>query len=198
MPSVRARLNPLPMAALALVLAAAAPANSPVDVPEPAGLYDGPQHGYVPATLSGAQVLDAAQLDRLRAEAAPVLIDVSLADRKPDNLPPGTLWLPAHRSIPGATWLPDAGSVPLPPEREAALLARVAELTGDDKAKPVVVFCHPECWGSWNLGKRLVQAGYEAVHWFPLGIEGWQEEHETTVIRRDPVWARSEARPAQR
>ena len=32
-----------------------------------------------------------------------------------------------------------------------------------DKAKAVVTFCRPDCWGSWNAGKRLVRAGYTAV-----------------------------------
>lgn len=35
---------------LGLALGAAAPADSPVNVPEPEGLYTGPPHGYTPAT----------------------------------------------------------------------------------------------------------------------------------------------------
>ena len=78
---------------------------------------------------------------------------------------------------------------PLAPEREALFYARVAALTGGDKAKPVVVFCHVECWGSWNAGKRLVQKGYTGVRWFPQGVEGWQELHETANLKVDPDWA---------
>jgi len=174
---------------LAVLLGAAGPATSPVGVPEPEGLYTGPQHGYTPATLKGAEVVDLAGLERLVAAAAkPVLLDVAVADRKPEGLPPGRPWLPSHRSIPGSVWMPNAGATPLTPAQEETFLRRVAELTGGDKGRPVVTFCHPDCWGSWNAGKRLVLAGYAAVHWFPLGTEGWQDAHETAVIKPDPAW----------
>ena len=179
----------LPMV-LAALLGAAAPADSPVGVQEPEGLYEGPTHGYTPPTLRGARVVDLAAFETLLAEK-PVLVDVGLADRKPDNLPPGTIWLPTHRSIPGAVWLPNAGAAPLEPAQEAAFFERVEELTGGDTGKPVVVFCHPECWGSWNAAKRLVGAGYGSVHWFPLGVEGWQDAHETTALKADPAWTRA-------
>lgn len=39
------------IAAAAFCLAAAEPADSPVNVPEPPGLYTGPQRGYTPPTL---------------------------------------------------------------------------------------------------------------------------------------------------
>jgi len=158
-------------------------------VPEPEGLYTGPQHGYTPATLKGAEAVDLAGLERLvAAPAKPVLLDVAVADRKPEGLPPGRPWLPSHRSIPGSVWMPEAGAEPLAPERESLFYARVAELTGGDRAKPVVVFCHVECWGSWNAAKRLVRKGYTGVRWFPEGVEGWQETHETTALREDPAW----------
>ena len=176
---------------------AAAPADSPVNVPEPAGLHEGIQQGYTPKTLQGAVVVDIAGLDALMAEQ-PVLIDVALADRKPAGFPADRPWLPAHRSVPGAVWMPNAGAAPLDPEREALFLKRVEALTGGDKTKPIVTFCHPDCWGSWNAAKRLVQKGYTAVHWFPDGIEGWQNVHETAVIRQDPAWAEKPAAVGER
>ncbi|TXM67476.1 rhodanese [Methylobacterium sp. WL103] len=182
------RLIRLATVFLAAGFLAAAPADSPVNVPEPAGLHEGVQQGYTPKTLSGAVVIDIAGLDALMAKA-PVLIDVALADRKPANFPADRPWLPAHRSVPGAVWMPNAGAAPLAAEREALFLKRVAALTGGDKGKPIVIFCHPDCWGSWNAGKRLVQQGYTAVHWFPDGIEGWQDKHDTAVIRQDAEWA---------
>ncbi len=175
------------LAALAL-LAAAGPADSPVGVPEPDGLWTGPQRGYTPATLTGATVLDAGRLAALLPDK-PVLLDVVLADRKPANFPPDRPWLPTHRSLPGAVWMPGAGVAPLSPEREAVFLRRVAELTGGDRTRPVVTFCRPECWGSWNAGRRLVLAGYSRVYWFPEGVEGWQDDHETAVAKPDPAWA---------
>ncbi|WP_342108834.1 rhodanese-like domain-containing protein [Methylobacterium sp. SI9] len=173
----------------ALVCLAAAPADSPVNVPEPEGLYAGAPHGYTPQTLKGAAVVDAASVAALMAGPdKPVLIDVAAPDRKPSNFPAGRLWLPVHPSIPGAVWMPEAGAEPLAPEREAVFYDRVAELTGGDRAKPVVVFCHVECWGSWNAAKRLVRKGYTGIRWFPEGVEGWQDKHETANLRVDPAW----------
>lgn len=188
----------LATAALLTLGVAAAPADSPVNVPEPEGFHTGPQQGYTPPTLKGATVLDIDDLDRVVATGKAVLIDVALADRRPAGMAPDKPWLPAHRSVPGAVWMPNAGAAPLDPAHEALFLARVAELTDGDKARPIVTFCHPDCWGSWNAGKRLVQAGYTAVHWFPTGIEGWQERHETAVLKEDPAWAARSANAAQR
>ncbi|MCE4223694.1 rhodanese [Methylobacterium sp. C25] len=179
------------LATLAGLLVAAAPADSPVNVPEPQDLYDGPQHGYTPETLKGATVVNLAGLDKLIANDKPLLLDVVLADRKPEGLPPGTLWLPSHRSIPGAVWLPGAGVVPLTPEQQAAFFKRIEELTGGDKSKPIVTFCRPECWGSWNAGKRLIGAGYSRIYWWPLGVEGWQDTHDTSVVEADKAWTAS-------
>lgn len=187
----------LAVAALALVLAAAGPADSPVNVPEPEGIWTGPQRGYTPTTLAGAVVLDIDGLDRLMAEK-PVLLDVALEDVKPAGLAPDKPWLPAHRSIPGSVWMPNAGTAPIDPGHEALFHARVEALTGGDRTRPIVAFCHPECWGSWNAAKRLVLKGYTRVHWFPEGIEGWQERHDTTVIRQDPAWAARTKRVTER
>ncbi|NEU13206.1 rhodanese [Methylobacterium sp. BTF04] len=188
----------LTAATAALLLAAAAPADSPVNLPEPEGFHTGVQQGYTPPTLTGAMVLDIDGLDALMAQAEPVLIDVALADRRPAGMAADKPWLPAHRTIPNAVWMPNAGAAPLDPAHEALFLERVAELTGGDKAKPIVTFCHPDCWGSWNAGKRLVQQGYSRVHWFPTGIEGWQDRHETAVVKEDAAWSQRSAGLAQR
>jgi PQQ-dependent catabolism-associated CXXCW motif protein len=170
--------------AIALLTGAAGPAM----VPEPEGIYTGALHGPTPLTLKGAKVLEFASLEKLLADEKPVLIDVAMADRKPEEMPAGKLWLPVHRSIPGAIWMPNAGAASLAPSQEEGFLRRVSELAGGDKARPIVTFCHPDCWASWNAAKRLVLAGYTRVHWFPRGIEGWQDEHETAVIKQDNAW----------
>jgi PQQ-dependent catabolism-associated CXXCW motif protein len=170
-----------------LVSCAAAPAAEPV--PEPPGLWQGELVGDTPATLQGAQVLDLPALEALLAAGGPVLLlDVGPPDHRPEGLPPGTLWRPTHRSLPGAVWLPGAGRADLPPAREQALLQRVAALAQGRRDTPIVVFCKPRCWGSWNAGKRLVQAGYTGVRWFPAGVHGWQEQHETTALAPEPGW----------
>ena len=173
---------------LALVfLVAPGRAGSSADVPEPAGIWSGPMRGPTPKTLKGAVVLDIAALEAVLA-SKPLLVDVALGDKKPADFPKDLPWLPIHRSIPGALWLPGAGAAALAPAREAMLYRRVAELTNGDKSKPIVTFCHPECWGSWNTAKRLVLAGYTQVHWFPDGIEGWQNTHDTAAVKPDPAW----------
>lgn len=159
------------------------------DVAEPPGLWTGEMVSDTPATLQGAQVVDVAALDRLlAAPRPPLLVDVGPAEQKPEGLPTNTLWRPSHRSLPGAVWFPGGGRADLPEARVQLLLQRVAMLTSGDKAMPIVTFCKPRCWGSWNVGKRLVQAGYTGVHWFPAGVHGWQEQHETTRIEADPAW----------
>lgn len=155
---------------------------------EPAGLWAGPMLGDTPATLEGATVIDVDGLDQLLATQRPLLIDVGPADHKPDGLPPGTVWKPSHRSLPDAVWMPGAGRADLPTAQIAALLARVGELTHGRRDAPIVVFCKPRCWGSWNAAKRLVGAGYTAVHWFPAGVHGWQERHDTVALQPEAGW----------
>lgn len=119
----------LVVAALALVASLPAVADEVrPQVEEPPGLWTGPMASDTPATLRGAVVIDVAELDKLMVNK-PFLIDVGLADRKPDNLPASTIWKPIHRSIPGAAWFPGAGRGDLPQDKADALLRRIGELT---------------------------------------------------------------------
>lgn len=181
----------LALAALAIVaLAGAASAGGPGSAPEPEGLWTGPIPGYTPSTLKGASVIDVAAAGALVDKGGAVFIDVTEPDRKPPTLPPSVIWRPQHRSIPGAIWFPGAARGDLPTDQEQALKGRVEALTGGDKSKPVVAFCHPDCWGSWNMGKRLVTWGYTKVSWFPDGVDGWQRaDRDTAVVPADPDWA---------
>lgn len=179
MPTLRLVISAAAVLA-ALTLGAAA-------APEPEGLWTGPMVSDTPATLQGAQVVDLAGLERLLPQR-PLLIDSGPANHKPEGLPTGTPWNPTHRSIPGASWFPGAGRGDLDPVKAAAFLARVNELTGGDRTRPIVTFCQPHCWGSWNVGKRLVAAGYSAVYWFPGGIDAWQAEKETAAVGPQPGW----------
>lgn len=170
-----------------VLLVAVAHAGSGSDVAEPQGLWIGAMHGPTPKMLSGAMVVDLAAIEALMAEK-PLLLDVGPVVRKPENFPSDRPWLPIHRSIPNAIWMPGAGAAPLDAGREELFYRRIEELTQGDKAKPIVVFCRPDCWGGWNAGKRLVTKGYTSVRWFPAGTDGWQDERETAEVDPDAEW----------
>jgi PQQ-dependent catabolism-associated CXXCW motif protein len=180
-----ARVAIVPAIAL---FAAAVCALSAADIAEPEGLWTGPMYGQTPRTLGGAMVVDLTDVVALMAEK-PLLLDVGPAHRKPVNFPTDRPWLPTHRSIPGAIWMPGAGAAPLGAGREELFYRRIGELTRGDKTKPIVVFCRPDCWGSWNAGKRLVTRGYTSVRWFPAGLDGWQDEHATAEVAPDADWS---------
>lgn len=186
-------MSPLAALAAALLLAgsAAAYGQTRPSVPEPKGLHEGGDFGYTPSTIQGGTVLDTSAVAKLVQAQHPVLIDVAQLDRKPPNMSPDMPWLPQHRSIPGAVWLPGAGSPDKDPSFDTALARRVAELANNDKAKPIVVFCHPDCWASYNAARRVISYGYRNVYWYPGGMEGWQSEHETAVIKPDAAWLAS-------
>ena len=163
-------------------------AVEPGHVPEPKGLYQGAMHGYTPNTITGGTVVDTAQLVKLMGTEHPLLLDVAEKDRKPPSMAPGMIWLPDHRSIPGAAFLQGGGKGDPDPAYADAFKSRVAALTGGDKAKPIVTFCHPDCWGSWNAAKRLIGDGYTKVYWYPEGAEGWQTDHDTRIVKPDAAW----------
>ncbi len=173
------------LSAVVLAIALASPAKARVS--EPAGLWTGPMHGETPATLAQAQVVNAEAVARLK-KAGAVLIDVAETPKKPEKMASDAPWLPIHFTIPGAVWLANAGFGDPSPEFQHQFGERVAALTGGDKAKPIVAFCHPGCWGSWNAAKRLVMLGYRHVFWFPGGVERWQEKFAAAPVKEDAAW----------
>ena len=181
----------LPPLTLAPVAAQAQSPKADVhNVAEPQGLYKGAPHGYTPTTLKGAAVVDTGALAKLM-DAHPVLVDVAEQDRKPPSMSKSMLWLPQHRSLPGAVWLPGAGSGTDDPAFADAFRTRMASLTGGKPATPIVVFCHPDCWASYDAAKRLVGLGYTRVNWYREGLEGWQDGHDTAIVKADPAWLSS-------
>ena len=170
--------------ALALLagLSAAATASEPAPPPEPDGFWTGAMQGAVPATIAGGTVIGTEDLAALVERGDVVLVDVAPAPRKPEGIAPDAVWLPPpHRSLPGSVWLPDVGLGELPPARDAWFRDRLAALTGGDTDTPLVLFCHPNCWGSWNAAKRAILYGHTGVHWYPDGVEGWQDADLPTV-----------------
>ena len=171
------------VAGLALAMLTGPAMSAP---PEPQGYRGEPYRAPVPATLTGATVLDLGRLEDWRNRGA-VLIDVMPQVRKPDSLPEGTLWRqPAHYTIPGAVWLPDTGYDRLAPQVEAAFFASLDRLTQGDRTAPLVFFCKADCWMSWNAAKRAVRRGHARVGWFPDGADAWLAEGGDLVAATPP------------
>ncbi len=157
---------------LALALSAA-PAHADPAVPVPEGYRQDEYRAPVPDTVPGAQTVHTAELQALLAAGPVVLIDVLPAPRRPDAMRPGMPWLPAaHRTLPGSLWWPEVGRGVLAPEVEARFFRRLREVAGGDPPPPIVFFCLPDCWMSWNAARRAATAGFH-VAWYPEGVEGW-------------------------
>ncbi len=139
--------------------------------PEPENYRTSDYRGSVPDTVSGAQVIDSpATLKSMIDTEDPVLIDVYPAPNKPDDLAPGTLWIePRRDTLPGALWLANTGHGILPDN----LITLLQTYLPDDR--PVVIFCEPRCWHSWNAAKRAVELGAKNVYWYRNGVTGWSE-----------------------
>jgi len=174
-------------ALLALLLGVcAAPASAQQSVPEPDGFWTGPMQGTVPATIAGGTVIKTAELVTLIKEQMPVLIDVGPLPHKPENLSAAAWNPPPHRSIPFSIWLPGVGKGEITRQVDGWYRAWLKALTDGDLAKPIVIFCHPDCWGSWNAAKRAIGYGYTSVHWYEEGVEGWQDAgHDTDVVEAE-------------
>jgi PQQ-dependent catabolism-associated CXXCW motif protein len=151
--------------------------------PEPSGYWTGPINSPVPATLSGGVVItDVHRLQALQKDKNAVVIDVSDAPRRPDNMAPGAPWLPLpHQAIPGSLWIPEVGLGEVPPATGDFFRAQLAAATDNDPARPIVIYCHQACWLSWNAAKRAISYGYLHVYWYRDGIEGWKAAHLPTA-----------------
>ncbi|WP_346429640.1 rhodanese-like domain-containing protein [Paracoccus sp. DMF-8] len=156
-------------AAICLSLTGSAALSQP---PEPPGFRGPPYQAETPATLSGAQVIGAAQAVALH-DAGVLFVDVYPRQKRPEGLPEGTIWRAApHQTIPGAIWLYDTGYDRLSDAESRRLAAGLArELRS--RESPVVIFCRADCWMGWNAAKRAVALGYRNVMWFPGGTDDW-------------------------
>jgi PQQ-dependent catabolism-associated CXXCW motif protein len=177
-------------AVMASVTAAASPdstqrhSSAATDAPpEPSDYWTGPINSPVPVTLSGGvPISDVHRLQALQKDKNTVLIDVSNAPRRPDNMAPGAPWLPLpHQAIPGSLWIPGVGLGEVPPAVGDFFRAQLAAATDNDPARPIVIYCHQACWLSWNAAKRAISYGYRHVYWYRDGIEGWKAAHLPTA-----------------
>ena len=164
------------MALSVLALHALEPARAQPLPAEPDGFRMSDYSAEVPAGVAGAHVLTTATaLRSLIAEVSPALFDVFPAPNRPAQLPTDVLWIePSRETLPNAAWLANVGMGPAPAELEALLADKLANATRGDKSFPVVIFCEPRCWHSWNAAKRAVLLGYANVYWYKGGVDDWR------------------------
>ncbi len=160
-------------AAAFLLMAALLPA-----LPSPGSAAEYRMSDYrspTPATVPGARTVTTAEVEELARRGEAILIDVYPAPPKPAGLPADSVWIPKARdSIPGAVWLPNTGYGALPDGIEAYFRDNLQRLTGGRLDLPLVFFCEPACWMSWNAALRAVEYGYSAVLYYPEGAAGWE------------------------
>jgi len=182
----------LVLSALAVPLGASPPADAAPPpgahnngAAEPSGYWTGAINSPVPLTLSGGTVIkNAHDLRKFLRQGGTVIVDVSNAPRRPENMAPGAPWLPLpHHAIPGSLWLPGVGLGEIPVAVDDFYRQRLAAATNEHLARPLVIYCHKSCWLSWNAAKRAISYGYHNVYWYRDGIEGWKSAgYKTAVI----------------
>lgn len=127
-----------------------------------------------PHTVPGATTVGTDRVREMAGNGQAILIDVYPSPPRPATLPTNAVWMPkARRTIPGAAWLPNVGYGALPDGMERHFRDSLDRLTQGDLGRPIVFFCEPECWMSWNAALRAVGYGYRAVHYYPEGVGGW-------------------------
>jgi len=123
-----------------------------------------PYYGPTPLEIPGANVVQTRQLRAMLAgPGSPILIDVLSEE--------------GHVTLAGAVWLSGFGRGAnfLDPV-QSVLTQLLAQLSGGDKAKPMVFFCaSAQCWLSYNAALRAVAAGYTRVYWYRGGVDAWTE-----------------------
>ena len=145
-------------------------------VPEPDGYRMSDFRSLVPETVRGGRAIATEEARAIHDTGNAVFIDVLPQSPRPPNLPAGTLFREKPRfDIPGSIWLPDTGYGELAPVIEAWFRSQMAQLTGNDAAKPVVIYCLADCWMSYNAAKRLASWGYSSIVWYRDGTTGWEK-----------------------
>jgi PQQ-dependent catabolism-associated CXXCW motif protein len=175
-------------ATISLGLALPGAAQSPEPPAAPDGYRQDAYRAPVPATLPGATVVGPEAAFALWKTGRVAFVDVLPRSPKPE-LPEGTLWHePPHASIAGAIWLANVGYGELAGVMHDYFRGGLEKMTGGDLDYPVVFFCLPECWMSWNAGKRAItEYGLTHVFWFPEGATGWEAAgYPVEVLEPEP------------
>ena len=155
------------------------------DVDPTTGLRMERYRAPVPADIPDGITLDNETASHLHTDGNMLFIDVY----PPKGLGPDPLdghWVTNEKrqSIPGAVWLPEVGQGTLSPEATDYFRRNLARLTNNELSAPLTFFCTSDCWQSWNASRRAIGWGYTAVHWYPLGSDGWLEAgHELQPVQ---------------
>jgi PQQ-dependent catabolism-associated CXXCW motif protein len=143
------------------------------EVPVPDGYRMSDYSAPVPDRLPGATTIDAARAAELLAGGDAVFIDVIPTAPRPEDR---EQWnQPTKSSLPTAHWLPNVGRGEIPDATDAYFREHLRRLTGGDKTRPLVIFCKPNCWMSWNAAKRALHYEYSEIYWFPGGTAAWRD-----------------------
>lgn len=141
---------------------------------EPEAYRLGAYRAPVPATLTGATVIDTARAFALWRAKTAVFIDALPHAPRPEGLPRDAVWRDKPRfDLPGSVWLPDTGYGEISEATQRYFEKGLARASGEDKQKPLVFYCLADCWMSWNAAKRALALGYANVSWYPEGTDGW-------------------------
>ncbi len=161
------------LAVAGLAVAEEVPASKTV-AEEPGDYRQDEYRAPVPATLAGATVVSTEEAHRLWASGEAEFIDVLPRPPKPKDLPEGTIWKEKPRiSVKGALWLPNTGYGKLADVTLDYFRKGLEKASGGDKEHPLLFFCLPDCWMSWNAARRALELGYGKVYWYPDGSDGW-------------------------
>jgi len=128
----------------------------------------------------GVKRISASELKkRLDSLNTPILIDVYGAIFREESLDFDGAWLVStpRKNIPNSIWLPNVGKQTLKPVVEQYYRDQLKELTNDDKAAQLVIYCIEDCWMAWNAAKRAVEWGYSNILWFREGVDGWTDNN---------------------
>ena len=129
-----------------------------------------------PDGCPGAQTISTLQAKAL-IEGGAIAIDVSATEHSRYDELDGTWLIDEPRmTLPGAIWLPEVGRGRLDEAMQHYLSHNLEQLSGGDLKQPMIIFCIADCWMSWNAVQRIAALGYQNVHWFPLGTDGWLDQ----------------------
>lgn len=129
-----------------------------------------------PNTVPGGTTVTLETLQALVAKQSAVLLDVSPSEGAGADPQTGVWHVPKPRDVmTGTVWLPDVGKGVVTAAIDSYFKANLAQLTGDDKARAIVIYCQADCWMSWNAVKRAASYGYTALYWYPDGTDGMRD-----------------------